>query len=251
MSDTVSNIAIRRLNDEGIAYLRNRLADIRRGDRGEDKLAPLVEDPQYTTEIEDGGVLDGNQQFPNQMDMINYFKGQLGEEFIVGHRKDKGFWSWVSLLYWRQLLKEAKSPGTDACWIYEPDNYRAFRRHYFAGAIYLSMDFEKCCAEAKEMLFSAKLTAFSGMRDAITYNQEVARIPAFMEVVSWLYHNPATSKKIKAGSSTQDKPGTIRDLIHVIRQFSKTRDFYEVEDAVELWDLLPEQFEKFKGKAAH
>ena len=85
MSDTVSNIAIRRLNDEGIAYLRNRLADIRRGDRGEDKLAPLVEDPQYTTEIEDGGVLDGNQQFPNQMDMINYFKGQLGEEFIVGH----------------------------------------------------------------------------------------------------------------------------------------------------------------------
>ena len=246
MTDT-----LRRLNDDGIIYLRSCLANIRNGNRDDEKLAALVNDPQYTSEIEEEGALDGDHYFPDQRDMINYFATNLGEEFIARHRKDKGFWTWVALLYRKQILKENQKPGTDSCWIYEPDNYRESRRHFFAGSIYLYLDFERCCDEARDILFSAKLTAFGGMRDAITYKPEIARIPAFMEVVAWLYHNPASPRKIKPGSSSQDKPGTIRELIRVIGQFAKTRDFYGIEDAVELWGLLPEQFDKFKGEAVH
>ena len=251
MTDTVTSSPIRRLNEEGISVLRNCLAGIRNGESGHEPLKVLVKDPQYTNEIEDCGTLDSNHLFPDQMSMIQYFLEELGTEFIANHRKDKGFWTWVTLLYNQQILKETKTLGADARWIYEADDYRASRRHYVAGPIYLYLDFEKCCDNAKDLLFSAKLTAFSGMRDAITYTPEVGRIPAFMEVVAWLYYNSASPRKIKPGSSSQDKPGTIRDLIHVIGQFAKTRDFYEIEDAVELWDLLPEQFDKFKGKAVH
>ncbi|MBP5787183.1 MAG: hypothetical protein J6Y19_05155 [Kiritimatiellae bacterium] len=251
MSETEGIRPVRRLTEEGIAVLRNCLVGLRRGERDEATMQALVSDVQYTEPIESGETLDGNRLFENQRDMIQYFVETLGNEFIDGHRKDRGFWSWIALFYSHQMLKEAKKPGTDSCWIYEPDNYREFRRHYFAGSIYLYRDFEKCCEEAKEILFSGKLTAFGAMRDAITYNQEMARIPAVMEVVGWLYYSQNSARKIKPGSAIQDKPGTIRDLIRVIAQFAKTRDFYAIEDAVELWDLLPEQFDRFKSELAH
>ena len=251
MSEIAESTVIRRLNDPGISFFRSSLAAIRRGENRHDELDKLVEDVQYTEEIADGVVLDGKRVFATQREMIDYLFETLEEDFIDKHRKDKGFWTWVALFYRSQLLTRGAKTGADARWIYAPENPRDSRRHYFAGNIYLYRDFKNCGEEAKEILFEGKLTSFSGMRDVITYNLEGARIPAVMEVLAWLYHNPKSPHKIKRGATDQDKPGTIRDLFHVVGQFAKTRDFYEVDDACELWDLLPPQFDKFKSKSEH
>lgn len=49
----------------------------------------------------------------------------------------------------------------------------------------------------------------------------------------------------------QDKPGTVRQFVRVAAQLAETRDFYGVEDASELWSILPGQFDGFKGAAIH
>ena len=251
MNEESFSVPVRAINDAGIERFSRFLADIRKGEKRGKELFDLVSDPEYSSEISGEFGLNPDCEFKTQKDMIAEFRNRLGDEFIKAHRKDQGFWTWAALFYHPQILKSARKPGADSCWIYDPENYREFRRHYLAGTIYLHEDFANCCPEAQEILFSGKLTAFGGMRDAITYNQEVARIPAVMEVVAWLYYDPSTQKKFKAGSTPQDKPGTIRDLIHVVGHFAKTRDFHGVEDAPELWRLLPEQFTKFKGSAVH
>lgn len=72
-----------------------------------------------------------------------------------------------------------------------------------------------------------------------------------MQVAAWLYYDPAAEKKIKKGVIAQDKPGTVRQFVRVAAQLAETRDFYGVEDASELWSILPGQFDGFKGAAIH
>ena len=251
MNEGTGDIPVRAINEAGIDRLRRLLESVRKGENKNQDLSALVSDPEYTTEIDGAGALPAAPDFSTQANMISTFRERLGDSFLAEHRKDRGFWTWVAVLYQDKLLKETRKPGTEACWIYAPDNYREFRRHYFAGTVYLHQDFEKCCPEAKEILFSGKLTGFGAMRDAITYNPEVARTPAVMEVVAWLYHDPTSQKRYKPGSATQDRAGTIRDLLHVVGHFAKTQDFHGVEDAPFLWRILPEQFGKFKGGAVH
>jgi len=252
MSDAMQSIQVRRINSSGLHRLADLLSEIRSGASEKTKLAVFVDDVEYTEVMSEAVAVDASKEFQCQQEMIDYFLSIFPRDFLIQVRKDAGFWTWLAVLYREQFLKGRKGkPGANPCWIFEPDNYRLFRRHYIAGAVYLALDFEKCSPQAKEILFTGSPTAFGAFRDAITYNQEVARLPALMEVASWLYYTPATQKKFKAGSTPQDKPGTIRDLIHVIRHFAKTQDIHGVGDAPILWNLLPSQFDKFKEGAVH
>ena len=81
--------------------------------------------------------------------------------------------------------------------------------------------------------------------------EEFARIPAMLQTAVWLYYKPDSSKKVKPGAATQDKPGTVRELARMSDQFSMTYDIVDAKDAGKLWKLLPSQFNKFKGDAQH
>ena len=252
MSDTTQNIQARRINAAGLKHLAQVLAGIRSGILETSKLATFVDDVEYTEEVSEPITFDPTKTFQNQQEMIDYFLSVLEPADLMKFRKDAGFWTWLTILYREQFLSKKKDKlGANACWIFEPYNYLLFRRHYIGGAVYLALDFKNCSHQAKEILFSGHTTAFGAFRDVITHNPEVARLPAVMEVAAWLYYDPKTQKKFKASSTPQEQPGTIRDLIHVIRHFAKTQDIYGVEDAPVLWKLLPPQFDRFKGAAVH
>ena len=252
MSDTTQNIHARRINAAGLKRLAEVLAGIRSGMKETSELATFVEDVEYTEEISEPITFDTTKAFQHQQDMIDYFLAVLTMDDLMNFRKDAGFWTWLTILYREQFLSKKKNKlGANACWIFDPYNYRLFRRHYIGGAVYLALDFKNCSPQAKEILFSGNTTSFGAFRDVITNNPEVARLPAVMEVAAWLYYDPNAQKKFKASSTPQEQPGTIRDLIHVIRHFAKTQDVYGVEDAPILWKLLPPQFNKFKGSAVH
>jgi hypothetical protein len=101
------------------------------------------------------------------------------------------------------------------------------------------------------MFFAGEPYLFGGLLDAITYKEEFARIPAMLQIAVWLYYKPDSPKKVKPGAATQDKPGTVRELARMADQFAMTYDIFNAEDAGKLWNLLPAQFDKFKGDAQH
>lgn len=252
MNDSVQMLQARRINAAGRRRLAELLGDIRYGKQDRTKLAIFCNDVEYTEEIDEELTLDASKVFLHQQDMIDYFISVLNHELLIKFRKDAGFWTWLAILYREQFLKARKGqPGADCRWIYDVDNFRDSRRHYIAGPVYLSLDFENSSTQTKEILFGGAITAFGGMRDSITLNQEMVRHPALTQVATWLYYDPNTQGKFKSGATNQKKAGTIRDLTHVSGHFAKTLDIHGVEDASILWNLLPPQFDKFKGGAVH
>ena len=213
----------------------------------------LLDDPQYAKPLA-GHTVDRGRIFKTKLELCEYFMSIFDNAFLESRRKDSGLWTWLALAYYPQFVKTKKDAteiASDARWIFDPENYRLSMRHFIAGALYLYYDFYETSSEVKDMLFSCPPREFGGFVDAITYKMEGTRIPALMQVAAWLYYDPSSAKKLKKGVISQDRPGTVRELLRVVSQLSQTRDFYNVADAHELWKTLPMQFSGFKGSVEH
>ena len=214
-----------------------------------DEVEDLLDDPQYAKPLAGSYAIDREKIFATKLALCEYFRNVFTESFCEGHRKDSGLWTWIAFAYYGQFVKTVRDTtkiASDARWIFDPENYRLSMRHFVAGALYLYNDFYETSDEVKDMLFSSPPREFGGFVDAVTYRMEGTRMPALMQVAAWLYYDSSSSKKLQKGATHQDKPGTIRELLRVVSQLAQTRDFYGVEDAHELWSVLPEQFNVFK-----
>lgn len=252
----MSEIAkVRSFNKAGIAAVRQLLGKIRAdNDLHSDEVKALLSNPLLTEEVKNAPEIDLDRQFAAKMDMIGYFTPIFDDAFMSKHQKDSGVWTWLAVAYYRQFLKSKNNilkVATDCCWIFDPDEYRFSRRHFVAGTMYLHRDFGHAVTDGLEMFFAGEPYAFGGLLDAITYKEEFARIPAMLQTAVWLYYKPDSAKKVKPGAATQDKPGTVRELARMADQFAMTYDIFNKEDAGKLWNLLPAQFNKFKGDAEH
>lgn len=248
-------VKVRRFTSAGVAEVRSLLTCIRAdNDLHAEEVKALLCDPLYTKEVDDAPAIDLHREFSTKMGMIEYFSPIFDDAFMAGHQKDSGLWTWLAMAYYKQFLKTKNSipqVATDCCWIFDPDEYRFSRRHFVAGTMYLYRDFSHAVSDGVEMFFAGEPYLFGGLLDAVTYKEEFARIPAMLQTVVWLYYKPDSAKKVKPGAATQDKPGTVRELARMSDQFAMTYDIFDAEDASKLWNLLPSQFDKFKGDAKH
>lgn len=248
-------VKVCRFNKAGIVAVRQFLAKIRAdNDLHSAEAKALLSNSLYTESVKDAPEVDLDQSFPTKIAMIDYFTPIFTDGFMAKHQKDSGLWTWLAIAYYKQFLKSKNNilqVATDCCWVFDPDEYRFSRRHFVAGTMYLHRDFGNAVSEGLEMFFAGEPYLFGGLLDAITYKEEFARIPAMLQTAVWLYYKPDSVKKVKPGSATQDKPGTVRELARMADQFAMTYDIFNAEDANKLWNLLPAQFDKFKGDAQH
>lgn len=246
---------VRCFNKAGMEAVRQLLVKIRAdNDLHTEEAKALLTDRLLTEDVKNAPEVDLDRTFASKMDMIAYFSPIFDDDFMSRHQKDAGTWTWLAVAYYKQFLKSKNSiyqVATDCCWIFDPDEYRFSRRHFVAGTMYLHRDFGHAVSEGLEMFFAGEPYLFGGLLDAITYKEEFARIPAMLQTAVWLYYKPDSVKKVKPGAATQDKPGTVRELARMADQFAMTYDIFETEDAGKLWNLLPAQFDKFKGDAKH
>ena len=219
-----------------------------------DEVSDLVEDPQYARLLDPVVKIDRSKKFSSKQELCEYFTSLFSDAFLSANRKNTGLWTWLAFAFFPLFVKKVKGAVKIAAnprWVFDFENYRLAVRHYVAGPLYLWQDFHGADDAVQDMLFSSPPAEFGGFIDAITYKMEGTRIPATMQVAAWLYYDAHNSKRLKKGSTAQDKPGTIRELLRVVSQFTQTRDFYGVNDASEMWHILPSQFAAFKGEAQH
>lgn len=252
----MSNIvSIRQFNDDGIKAAAKILENMRcQKVLLRDDVSKMIADSEYLEDEPLPVEIDLDRKFASKQEFIDYFNEAVRPGFIDEHRKDIGLWTWLAFAYAPQLATSSKNIvriATNICWIFDPEEYRFSRRHFLAGPILVSETLKNCDAGIREILFSAPLNEYGGFLDAITYKMEGTQTPALLQVASWLYYTPTTVKKIKKGTISQTRPGALRELIRVFAQLNMTRDFYGVEDAHELWSVLPDQFDKFKGNTNH
>ena len=248
-------VPMRQLNSDGIKTAAKILENMRcQKTLLRDVVAEFIADLQYLEEDALPVEIDLDCKFASKQEFIDYFNRIVPPGFIDEHRKDVGLWTWLAFAYAPQLATTSKNIvriATNVCWIFDPEEYRFSRRHFLAGPILVAETLKDCDAGIREILFSAPLNEYGGFLDAITYKMEGTQSPALLQVASWLYYNPESTKKIKTGTISQTRPGALRELIRVVAQLNMTRDFYGVADEHELWSVLPDQFDKFKGDAVH
>lgn len=250
-------VKVRKFKEAGIIAVRDLLSKIRSDNElhsEEVRSLLLDENKCFTESVKDAPKIDLSRTFPTKMEMIDYFTPILTDELLAKFRRDTGFWTWLAIAYYKQFLKTKNNilkVATDYCWVFDPDEYRFSRRHFVAGTMYLHRDFGYAVKDGLEMFFAGEPSSFGGLLDAVTYREEFARIPAMLQIAVWLYYNPDSQSKVKPGAATQGKPGTIRELARMADQFAMTYDIFDAEDAGKLWNLLPAQFDKFKGNAQH
>lgn len=249
--EAVGLTKVRKFTDAGIKQVEALLKKIRTDkEMYKDEVDELVNDPEYAREMPGGYKIDCELKFETKKDLCEYFVPLFGSEFLEANRKNTGLWTWLALAYYNQFVKTVKGVvklTSNARWVFDHDNYRLAVRHLVAGPVYLYKDFYDTSDEVKDMLFFSPPREFGGFIDAITYKMEGVRMPALMQAAAGLYYDHESSKRIKKGATSQDKPGTVRELLRVISQLAQTRDFYSAKDAKELLRILPSQFDRFKS----
>lgn len=248
------NLKIRSFNDAGVGQARIILEMARRDNISHiNEIDQLLDDPEYTNKPISDSIISSpicrDFEFSSKQSLIDYFAKILTPKFLDDNRKNANLWTWLALAFYDQLMKSAHDVvriASAARWIYDPDNYRLSMRHFIAGPIYLAHDLYATSKEVKDILFCSPVKEFGGFIDAVTYKMEGTRLPASMQVAARLYYDPQSENCLKRGAVSQNRKGSIRELLRVISHFAQTYDFYGVEDAQSLWDLLPSQFDAFK-----
>lgn len=254
--DPEATLVVRSFTPEGIAHVTDLLREMRLNETVlQADVDELVNDIEYTTVVDEKLKINPDKVFATKLELCEYFTKIFTSDFLVQHRQDRGMWTWLALVYFKQFVMKSKKNKdkivSDARWIYQPHSLMVWRRHFIAGNIYLYLDFKHIGKELQEMFFVAgPLAQFNTITDILTHVSEVYQAPAALQVATWLYYDGENKSKIKSGT-TGLGGGSARRLTTVAQQFALTWDFKEASSASELWDKLPHEFAKFKGESVH
>lgn len=238
-----------RFNEKGIAAVRELLPQIKLVDdlaRAEALVSAedLIEAIPVLADID----LDASRIFPTTFAFCEYFHSLMKDHKPLSYRTDVGFWTWLAMVYVRQLVKvngDDAKVGDQTRYIPAPDGYRDYYRHLLAGAfqIYAQYELDGNSSACKALLWKA-MDTYGDVYEQIASRQWMVQNPAIVDALNYLYFD-SSEKRLKPNSGGP-YPGAARRLVVAVDQLAMTRDFYEINDAGELIAILPAEFDKFR-----
>ena len=235
-----------RFNEKGIAAVRELLPQIKVVDdlaRAEALVsaADLIEPIPALADID----LDASRIFPTTFAFCEYFHSLMKDHKPLAYRTDVGFWTWLAMVYVRQLVKvddKSVKCGDEARLVLSL-NYGKSHRHLFACPFYLYVEYEKDI-DCALVAFCHPINMPGDVFEQIVSHMDLMRNPAMIKAATYLYYDPG--KKALKPRSGHDGPGRMRRFVSVVDQLAETRDFYLFSDVDELIRVLPEEFNEFK-----
>ena len=245
---------LRRLNEKGMERLLEFLHSV----KSDPNQAPPVEILNHALTSEDLGNIEINidpQTFGSRLAAARYLHGQLSESGLAQIDSDRGVWAWLSLFYFDELCPPDKKgnrlPGQDARWI--PDTGHAFRyyRHLLAGPYRIYRTHRNDPSRAM-ILLCGPLAQPGDIVEQLASRQELVTNASLLSTASALYLDNATGLPKRGATSTEKlndrtrgKPGTVRRLVDVYKQFDVAWDMYAMATE-SIVALLPKEFDRFR-----
>jgi hypothetical protein len=248
----MSQVQIRRLNEKGLTKFRH-LISVDFDGSSYQKLDFLQtnEDcliPPTKGELPANWILEPEKAFGNKFELGEYLFGVLGHEPLSEpYFSDQGLWSWIALCYLTRLLPEKRNHQDEYRFILSKNQSEGYR--HLIRTPYLGYALHKNYAF---VILDGPLHSIGGagvQRFARTWhftNQ------ALFEAMYKLYvkKDPKTGKpSIKRGARTHAEAGTLLRLSKVVNQLELTFDLRSM-NADEILDLLPPEFDRYKGDRA-
>lgn len=187
-------------------------------------------------------------QFGNRYNAAKYLDELFINIGLVDVERDSGLWSWLALYYFDELCPlhgSERDPGARARYIADAKNYQRYYRHLLAGP-YRIYRTHRHDPEIAMAVLCQPIDKPGDIVEQFASRQELVTNPSVMAVATMLYVDKASQKQ-KRGSQTKNA-GAARRLTSVLSQFDLTWDIYAMR-ANELNDILPKEFDKFRGRA--
>ena len=249
--DPEATLAVRAFTEQGIARVTDLLREMRIEEAvHQDAVDELVKDNQYAKPLEDGIKINPDKEFATKLELCEYFTKVFTPDFLAEHRRDKGLWTWLAMVYFKQFVKTKNNIAkivTDARWVFEPNNYRFARRHFIAGTVYLFQNIGGNGLDVNDMFFGGTVNELSRFVDVLTYLPECVRDPSFLLAAVKLYYDPSLKSKVKRGAFNRDNAWSVWQYLRVYQQLSETHDFSAKEDLKKMLSILPKQFDCLKN----
>jgi len=207
----------------------------------------LCYNEDYTKPLGHDCKIDENKVFQFRFEMGKYLHNQLSNDSKEIVPNNIGLWTWISALYFKQLLEPTKNhkfilrSGYRYIFKNEP---RRFYRHL----VFTPFDIYRARGKSIAKFFLSVAPYYSGDLIEQLYSRATyfMQIPSLVEVALELYMDPETHK-LKAGITAKDKPGgAIRLAMQVAQQLSMTYDISSMSKD-EILNILPEEFEAWKN----
>ena len=207
----------------------------------------LCYNKEYIKPLDHDCEIDENKIFQFRFDLGEYLHNQLSADSKEIVQKNIGLWTWISALYFKQLLEPKKNNEyiLRSEYRYKIDiDPRRFYRHLIFTSFYIYRTRSKDVSR----FFLSILPHISGDLIEQLYSRAefFMQIPSLVEVALELYLDPKTHKH-KTGLTVTGKPGGVKRLAGpVSQQLSMTYDISSMTKN-EILDILPNEFDNWKN----
>lgn len=236
---------LRRFNDAGIARVRQVLKEIER-DGNLAAATELLTRDDLTEPIPalDAVDLDPDREFPTTYAFCEYFHSLMKDHRPLDYRADVGFWTWLAMVYIRQLVKVDADGSVDCGMegriVYAGGDYKREYRHLLAAPFYAFVNYAEMPSVCASIVCHA-MNSPGDFTDQIITRSAILQNPCVMNVLAKLYVDNRL-QEVKKGAAS-----SVRHFISVLDQLAMTRDFFSLDDTDELLRILPADFERFKA----
>lgn len=236
-------MTIYRLTAEGIDLFTKFIDAVRSG--SDESIPSELLGPSSATE-----VIGGTSEWLDALDVTDKLEAAKQLNAIIDSLNlpsaeyDAGLWSWCSAYLFDRLCKRnsngKRTPGERAIWVPEPRNWKRYYRHYLAS-IWRVYQAHQGKEPELRVLLNGPVNTPGELWGQIAATQTLITNTSLIEALSRLYWDEdKNSRKVGAGGKSP------RRLTKVLKQFEKTYDFFAMSGN-ELVDMLPYEFDRFKG----
>jgi len=253
-----NNIELMRFNEKGMTAVRVAIEALRseastgKGSQGTpissegvETLSRLACRPDLTEAVGQGKEIDPTRQFINRFDMSEYLAGIVS---TPQSETDDGLWTWISMLYIRQLL----APRNDGGWLlaseyrYVPDNSRL---RYYRHLVRMGWSIFRQYGTKSRLFLSIPCSTHSDFVEQ-SQKDDVRSNPHLIDLCLEIFYDEDARKLKKGVASSQDTPGSFRRLVSVISpQLYMNFDLFEMP-ADKIRNILPREFRRWFAQAA-
>lgn len=239
-----------RFNEKGIGAVRELLPQIKVVDdlaRAEALVsaADLIEPIPALADVD----LDASRTFPTTFAFCEYFHSLMKDHKPLAYRTDVGFWTWLAMVYVRQLVHIDDSGGVvcgaEPRLVYSTKSYVNAHRHLLSVPYYLYCNYSDGPELTKTILVHSP-NSVSDLVEQIIARQSILQNPAIMRALKDLYFD--SEKNCPKPGAGGAGAGAVRRFVSMVDQFGMTMDCFEIEDANAFLAVLPKEFEKFRER---
>lgn len=230
---------VRKLNDHGLGEFERYIRQLRDGKTVTDPTWILT-DERTSSPVTLAANLE-SRLFATRFEMGAYLCEQFSEHNMQPYIGDRGFWSWIALLWFDQLCpKKAGQPIPAMHYNYVlSSDYRHRPRH----AIYITWQLVDRYGEDARFLLCKEISTRGELIEQMMARQDILSLDGVMRLASHLYMDPVTGN-FKKGAASRKSGGCVSRYIAWLQQLENTYDLF-LATKNDLQALLPSEFQRF------